>query len=234
MKKKIAIIGFGKWGKKVYNSIKNDYLIKFILNSKDKLSKIKSVDWVIITTPNNTHYRIVKYFLEKNFNVFCEKPLTTSSIKARKLIDYAKSNNIKLIISEIEKFKKIKLNIKKKNFIKRVHKSDNFNDFEYRIVYHDIYLLYKYLKNKNFKFNYYEKFNKKAFINLYCNRRKYEFNYSISKKKKIHLINNINFTSNKDHIKKMFAISLKYNATQIKRNNDRALFCIKFIEQYLK
>lgn len=234
MKKKIAIIGFGKWGKKIYNSIKNDCIIKFILTSKDKLSKIKSVDWVIVATPNNTHYRIVKYFLEKKFNVFCEKPLTTSSIKARKLIDFAKSNDKKLIISEIEKFKKIKLNISKKNLITRVHKSNNFNDFEYRIIYHDIYLLYKFLNNKNFKFNYYKKFNKKAFINLSCNRHKYEFNYSISKKKKVHLINNINFISNKDYIKKMFAISLNYNAKQIKKNNERALFCIKFIEQYLK
>ena len=64
-KEKIALIGFGRWGKKIYNSIKNDFNIKYVLNSKDNISKIKSVNWVIVATPDKSHYKIVKYLLNR-------------------------------------------------------------------------------------------------------------------------------------------------------------------------
>ena len=39
-------------------------------NRKDRL------DLVTIATPNSTHFEIAKAFLEADFNVFCEKPMT--------------------------------------------------------------------------------------------------------------------------------------------------------------
>lgn len=34
------------------------------------------IDFIIIVTPNNSHFEIAKVFLEKGINVVCDKPLT--------------------------------------------------------------------------------------------------------------------------------------------------------------
>ena len=43
------------------------------------------IDFVCITTPNNTHYEIAKYFLEKGIHVVCEKPLCFTVQEAEEL-----------------------------------------------------------------------------------------------------------------------------------------------------
>jgi len=43
------------------------------------------IDFLIIVTPNNTHFPIAKLALENGFHVVCDKPLTTSSRDAMKL-----------------------------------------------------------------------------------------------------------------------------------------------------
>jgi len=61
-------------------------------------------DYVFITTPTSTHFDISKYFLEKKINVFCEKPLTTSTFEAEVLYDIAIKNKIKLFTDWIFTF----------------------------------------------------------------------------------------------------------------------------------
>ena len=235
MKKKIALVGFGRWGKKIYNLIKNDFDIKYVLNSKDNISKIKSVSWVIVATPDKSHYKIVKYLLNKKFNVFCEKPLSTTYLKAKKLIEFSKIQKKKLVISEIERFKNLNLNIKKVNYIHRIHKTKSINKIENRIIYHNIYILFKHLNKKNCKLNFYKRFkNNKIVFELSCGGKSFVFRYLISDKKKEHLINNTNFLTTKDYINKMINKSFNYSHTQIKMNNIRALFCLNFIKKYLK
>ena len=53
--------------------------VKFVYGKDFKFKNIdKDIQWVFIMTPNATHYHLVKLFLEKNYNVFCEKPLSLS------------------------------------------------------------------------------------------------------------------------------------------------------------
>jgi len=59
---------------------------------------------VFITTPTSTHYNICKYFLEKSVNVFCEKPLTTSTSEAEVLYDIALKNKAILFTNWIFTF----------------------------------------------------------------------------------------------------------------------------------
>lgn len=43
------------------------------------------IDFVVVVTPNNTHYEICKAFLEAGINVSCDKPLTTTLEEAEEL-----------------------------------------------------------------------------------------------------------------------------------------------------
>ena len=88
-----SLIGFGNWGERIYKSLNEDNLfkIKYICRKrkslfKKKLNKIKIVDSykeaindnisaVFIASPSETHFKIAKYALEKNKNVFVEKPI---------------------------------------------------------------------------------------------------------------------------------------------------------------
>ena len=60
---------------------------------KEMLDKEKP-DTVHICTPNNLHYEIAMYAMERGICPICEKPLTTSVEEARKLVAYAKEHNI--------------------------------------------------------------------------------------------------------------------------------------------
>lgn len=53
-----------------------------------------SIDFVIITTPNNSHFPIAKAALEKGIHVVCEKPLTTNSRDAAELVRLAAEKNL--------------------------------------------------------------------------------------------------------------------------------------------
>ena len=48
------------------------------------------IDFVVIVTPNRSHYPIARLALEHGFHVVCDKPLATSSTEARALGALAK------------------------------------------------------------------------------------------------------------------------------------------------
>lgn len=54
------------------------------------------IDFVVIATPNISHYEIAKAFLEKGINVACEKPLTTTLQEAEHLKKIA--NQLDLLV----------------------------------------------------------------------------------------------------------------------------------------
>lgn len=53
--------------------------------AKAEAEREDGIDFVCITTPNNTHYQIAKCFLEHGIHVSCEKPLCFTSEEAREL-----------------------------------------------------------------------------------------------------------------------------------------------------
>lgn len=64
-----------------------------MLASEEKLPKNEQIDFVIIVTPNNTHFEIAKLALNLGFHVFCEKPATVSlhqSIELKQLVEESK------------------------------------------------------------------------------------------------------------------------------------------------
>ncbi|WP_283673241.1 Gfo/Idh/MocA family protein [Butyricicoccus sp. Marseille-Q5471] len=52
------------------------------------------IDFVTIVTPNDTHYPIAKYFLEKGIHVVCDKPLALNAAQGRELAALAKEKDL--------------------------------------------------------------------------------------------------------------------------------------------
>ncbi|SDK19122.1 oxidoreductase [Sediminibacillus albus] len=67
----------------------------------DKLDEIlddKTIELVIITTPNTLHYDMAKRSLSAGKHVVLEKPMVLTSKEAQELIDLAKQNNLMLSV----------------------------------------------------------------------------------------------------------------------------------------
>lgn len=57
------------------------------------------IDFVVIATPNFTHYAIARTFLENNINVVCEKPFTVTSDQARELDELAAAKGLSVCVT---------------------------------------------------------------------------------------------------------------------------------------
>lgn len=228
-KKKVGIIGYGKWAKKVIPIINKICKIHFISNTKNSYKlQDHNVDWVFVLSNNESHYKIVKYFLSKKINVFCEKPLTESLTQSKKLIDYSNKKKTKLFISEVELFKNKKIP-KSRRFKIRREKFEKIEKFSspiiYRLAYHDFYLLFETLKREIIRKISYKNQNKQISIKINTDKTEYNFNYNLNIKKQSHFINNINFNNFSGNPFKKMIKNVLSNKVNFKSNNTRAIFC---------
>lgn len=226
--KNVFLIGYGKWGKKIFNSLKQIKSISKIQIKKNTLDKKKidltHIDWVFVTTRTNQHYQIVKKYLNKKINVFCEKPLSTNSLNDKKLYNLAKKNNCKLYVSDIENYKNISFNLKKENFIVRSKFSDNKKDILSRLAYHDFTYIYNKLKKKTIQnIKIISKKKGELIFLLKIDNKKFYFNYSLNSKKNIHTFNKINFRIKKNFLKNMIS-DVIFEKVNFKKNKDLSIF----------
>ncbi len=73
-------------------------------NSIDEMVKTEKLDAVTICTPASTHFAIASKVLSDGLHAFVEKPMTTNSQDAEKLIEVAKEANRALSVGFIERF----------------------------------------------------------------------------------------------------------------------------------
>ncbi|NUO81875.1 Gfo/Idh/MocA family oxidoreductase [candidate division KSB1 bacterium] len=59
--------------------------IQEMIDKESKLPEGKRIDFVAITTPNNSHFAIARDFLQAGFHIMCEKPMTFNSDEAKEL-----------------------------------------------------------------------------------------------------------------------------------------------------
>jgi predicted dehydrogenase len=59
-----------------------------------KMLENESLDFVVIATPTKFHYPMVKYALEKNIHVFCEKPFSLTAKEGAELVDIVKKKSL--------------------------------------------------------------------------------------------------------------------------------------------
>jgi len=88
---KVSIIGKGKFGSKIENTIKD--FVEFV--------EPNDADWIIISTPNDLHHEQVEYWLSQRKNVFCEKPLTLTRRTAEALFSLADFFGVKLYVDDV-------------------------------------------------------------------------------------------------------------------------------------
>lgn len=62
--------------------------------AKEEAARSDKIDFVVVTTPNHTHYAIAKAFLDAGFHVVCEKPLCFTVEEAEDLVKTAKEKNL--------------------------------------------------------------------------------------------------------------------------------------------
>ena len=97
----VDFIGFFDTNQEIANQVSSEFSVKPF---EDFNLLIDSVDAVHIVTPTNTHYEIAKECLNKNKDVFIEKPITKSTKEACDIIDIAEKNGCIIQVGHIERF----------------------------------------------------------------------------------------------------------------------------------
>jgi len=237
-KKNVGVIGNGKWAKILLPKIAKYANIKFIANTKTGYKKFKldNISWVFVLTNNKSHKKIVKYFLNKKKNVFCEKPLTNHFLTSIKLFELSKKKNVKLYVNDVEIFKKKKIPIKQTNIILRKKKSKIIQEsLLHRLAYHDFYLIRKYINFDTLEVNQYKENKRKLLIDILSNDRTFKFIYDINSNVKKHEINKVNMMKySRDPLEMMIKHILFTKNSSFNRNFYNSLFSSKLISKINK
>jgi predicted dehydrogenase len=150
---KISVIGVGHLGKLHLKNLKeiekerDDIQVTGIFDSDpEKLNKvtdefsvkkfdsvddaINNSDSIILVTPTSTHFELAKKIIEKDKNVFIEKPVTETISEAEELLKISENKKIKIQVGHIERFNPAVLAVEKYNlkplFIE-THRLSQFN-----------------------------------------------------------------------------------------------------------
>ncbi len=130
---KVHIIGKGKWGKVIENSI--SHMVEFT-NPYD-------ADWVIISTPNDLHYEQTLYWLSQGKNVFCEKPLTLNLDSLKSLYELADDNEVKLYVDDVFDWRDDYEILEDDNYFRWIKPGYEKINFLERLSYHHFYIWLK-------------------------------------------------------------------------------------------
>ena len=116
----IGMIGFGYWGKILFRyfkkhegfnikriatrhpqKLKEEIREDIIFCKPGELLDDNEIEAVIISTPIGTHYPYIMEALNRGMQVFCEKPLTVDSHKAREVSRLAREKNLNVFTDYI-------------------------------------------------------------------------------------------------------------------------------------
>ena len=205
--------------------------IEFICRSDDNYqSKLKDVDWVVVATPNDTHYEIVKNCLWFGKNVFCEKPLTPTYEQSEKLFRLAEMRNVKLYVDDIQNYREYDFEIQENNLIERRKSGGgDIKDILYLLTYHDLYILYKYIKNSHVNDVIPIELENKLQFKVKFDDINIKFIYDLNSEEKEHYINGCSLAGNDNIIPKMLS-SVFNGDVDFEYNKEISMFSNKFID----
>jgi UDP-2-acetamido-3-amino-2,3-dideoxy-glucuronate N-acetyltransferase len=143
MKKNIAVVGCGHWGKNLVRNFSELGVLSSICDPNSEIAdqyasqyNVKkcsftqilndpNIKGVVLTVPAHLHASMAIEAMNKNKHVFVEKPLALNEFDAKLMIETAKQNNIQLMVGHILHyhpiFKEIKKIIKKGKIGKLEH-----------------------------------------------------------------------------------------------------------------
>ena len=116
----VGLVGYGYWGPNLLRNlmiipgcrvvaccdkyadrlekVSERYPSVKLISDYQELLATEEVDAVVIATPVNTHYRMAAEALTHGKHVFVEKPMATTSIDARDLVDKAEDRGLVLMV----------------------------------------------------------------------------------------------------------------------------------------
>lgn len=118
---KIAVIGFGMWGRNIVRNFYNLNVLDIVCDLDDdslrtvqeqfpgvrvtkdfnEIINDSSITGVAVVTPSHTHFKIVKAMLETGKNVYVEKPISTVAEEARILTELAEEKGLILMVGHL-------------------------------------------------------------------------------------------------------------------------------------
>lgn len=118
---KIAVIGYGMWGKNIVRNFYNLNVLEIVCDLNDdslkdvqaQFSGVKvtkdfndiinnpDITGVAVVTPSHTHFKIVKAMLEAGKNVYVEKPISTVAEEAKILTELADEKGLVLMVDHL-------------------------------------------------------------------------------------------------------------------------------------
>ena len=131
MKKNIAAVGCGYWGKNLVRNFSElgalysvsdanietakNYANQYKVNSLtfDETINNKDIEGVVLTVPAKLHAPMAIEAMNKGKHVFVEKPLALNEMDAKLMIETAKENNVKLMVGHLLHYHPIFKEIKK-------------------------------------------------------------------------------------------------------------------------
>ncbi len=167
---KIALFGYGYWGKIVYKELTALGLSVMIVDptlkdlkasTQSDVLKDSTIQHCFIVTPEASHFKVAQACLQKNKHVFVEKPLCLKGIDAQKLIFLSQHYKQALFVDYTflydEAFQYIQRYVQEKNFgslvsVRTVRHSQRQSQQAIKIsddlVIHDLYILERLFDSK--------------------------------------------------------------------------------------
>lgn len=80
------------------------YFVPYVFLDVKKLLENTTLDAVVIATPTREHAQIALWCMEKNLNVFIEKPMASTVVECQQVIESARRQQVHLMVGHIERF----------------------------------------------------------------------------------------------------------------------------------
>lgn len=90
----------------IAQEIASKYLIKKVYKNYKELLSDESVEAVIISTPPESHFQIMKDAAEAKKHIFVEKPLANTIEECKKIVEICETNKVKLMVGFMRRFDK--------------------------------------------------------------------------------------------------------------------------------
>jgi len=235
---KVALIGTGKWGKVLHKKLDKICDVVYVCEGRKydttPFAHYSDAEWIFVATNNESHYEIVKNCLWFGKNVFCEKPLTLTYEQSEKLYRLAEMRNVKLYVDDIENYRIHNFKLDKINSVERRKSGGgNIKDILYRLAYHDIYTLYKHIKDLDFKYTSSTKSKNYLDFTIESDDMSINFVYDLDSEQTEHKINGYDLISKDDVLTQMLMYVLD-DEVDFEYNKEITLFTNKFIDKLNK
>lgn len=79
--------------------------VERILGDVEELEELDALDAAVVCTPNDVHEEVVLACLDQGIHVLCERPLSTSSESAARMIDAAEEGGLQLMVAVNQRFR---------------------------------------------------------------------------------------------------------------------------------